>query len=442
MAIPSRHLFNYRKHRLSLTALESCSVVVDTRNMHGHSIKLLGEPKHVTVNGVRSMFSLLGFDVRSIFMGTATRVVGGAPSDALTNMSQINMGRAEKWKNEGAEILEGILAERGGVIEEKQVDVLCALKVVELAVLHGGTKSSHTIFILTEDMDLDPAANLATRWGAKVIRVAPGRVHQRTDNASGWMLITRKDFHALCNFPGKSEAATKLRRSLVRTIMDGSAPRKYSFVRYESKIDCTILRSNQGLHVKMEGPHMGLNYGDRLSLCVRDVRLSEQSQSFPDVYGGELYDATYLNNVVSARVLYWSSQDRISVEVDGNKQNIPVPTGESLVPGDGISLMVRHSSKFRDRSYVYLGPNEDLTPDAVGEDHLQFGVVSEIERDFAFVTVPMGRKWVAKISSFIGPPIKVGSQIRVVDTGYLHPHTGLHLCLPLSSALSTNLTSP
>lgn len=146
------------------------------------------------------------------------------------------------------------------------------MKVVELAVIYG--KQPHTIFILTEDMDLDPAANLAKSWYAKVIRVAPGHIYNRTDNDSGWMLITRKDFHALCNFPGTPETATKLRRSLVRTIKDGAKPRNYSFLRYESKSGCAVLLSNQGLYVKMKSPPTGLKHKNKIPLYVRDIRLN------------------------------------------------------------------------------------------------------------------------------------------------------------------------
>lgn len=247
------------------------------------------------------MFSSLGFDVQDIFMGTATKVVGGAPSEALVQTSQINIQRAEKWRGEGATILEGILAERRGAIEEKQVDVLCALKVVELAVIRGNSPNLHTIFILTEDMDLDPAANLATEWHAKVIRVAPGNIHQRRDNKSGWMLITRKDFYTLCAFPGTPEAATKLRRSLVRTITDCVEPRRYSFLRYEGQPKYAVLRSNQGLHVKMENPEPGLKYKDKISLQVQDGRMNGRSQGFPDIYVGESQDNSYLHNIVSAK---------------------------------------------------------------------------------------------------------------------------------------------
>lgn len=419
-----------------MATLEPCSVVVDTRNMHGHSRKLLGEPRYVTVHGIKSMFSSLKFDVQDIFMGTATKVAGSTPSVALKETRQTNARRAEKWKSEGAEVLEGILAERGGVIEEKQVDVLCALKVFELAVIHRD--QPHTIFILTEDMDLDPAANLAKSWGAKVIRVAPGHIHQRTNNNSGWMLITRKDFHALCNFPGTPETATKLRRSLVRTIKDGAKSRNYSFLRYEYKpdYDYAVLLSNQGLYVKMKSPPTGLKHKDKIPLCVRDIRLNGQNQTFPEVYVGQSHDGEYLKNIVAAKVLHWTSQDRISVEVDTdeNPKQILVPTGEALTPGDDVSLMLHNGSKVGDKSYIYLGPNKDLDCDAINEKHLQFGTVTKIERDLGFVRVSSGQNWVMKVSQTI-KDIQVGSKVRVADSGFIHPNTGLHLCFPLSSAL-------
>lgn len=417
-------------------------MVVDTRNIHGHSIKLLGEPRHVTVEGVKNMFSSLGFDVQDIFMGTATKVVGGAPSAALMKTSQINIQRAEKWRGEGATILEGILAERRGVIEEKQVDVLCALKVVELAVVRGNSPNPHTIFILTEDMDLDPAANLATEWRAKVIRVAPGNIHQRSDNKSGWMLITRKDFYTLCAFPGTPESATKLRRSLVRTITDCVEPRRYSFLRYEGQPDedqpkYAVLRSNQGLHVKMENPEPGLKYKDKISLRVQDVRMNDRSQGFPDIYVGESPDNGYLHNIVSAKILYWSGQDRIYVQIDrgGNQYHIPVPVGEALAPNDEIILLLRSSNKVGDRSYIYLGPSVDLSDDAAEETHLQFGTVTKIEGNLGFVKVGSGDEWVMKISSSLEDKILIGSQIRVANTGYIHLNTERPLCFPLSSAL-------
>jgi hypothetical protein len=80
-------------------------------------------------------------------------------------------------------VLEGELhAQDGGRIEEKLVDVLCAVETIRQAKLisdPGDAAKADAVVVLSQDADLAPGIGLAQDFGVPVLWIAPGKVDRR-----------------------------------------------------------------------------------------------------------------------------------------------------------------------------------------------------------------------------------------------------------------------
>ena len=145
-----------------VTSLTPCAVVVDSRNLVGQAARLFGIPSNFTLNGLRQALAGFGLEPIEVRVGMATRVLQDKCSNHVTRMCEKNQTQASRLTADGAKVLHGYLAERGGDVEEKQVDVLCAVAVADLAErIVVGASQARCIVCISEDMDLMPAYDFA-----------------------------------------------------------------------------------------------------------------------------------------------------------------------------------------------------------------------------------------------------------------------------------------
>lgn len=219
-----------------------CSVVVDSRNMHGQGRKVFGRAHHVTVGGIRNGLANLGFVVEDVHIGIATRTSTPNPSEQLARMRDENIERAATWTADGARVIEGMLAERRGDVEEKQVDVLCALGIAELAV----RRDPPTLVLLSEDMDLLPACQLAAKWGAHAITVAPRRVHER-EGEHGWALLSPADLAVTLGYSNPERMVRLRRRAAEVLTQPADQTLRYRVIGWDARTQVARVESNAGV---------------------------------------------------------------------------------------------------------------------------------------------------------------------------------------------------
>jgi hypothetical protein len=150
-----------------------CAVVVDSRNVRGQSRKTFGHSRETEVSGIGAALYDYGLTPVEVQVGIATRTSTKSPSGRLQDAIGRNVRYRDRMTKKGARVLEGHLVERKGELEEKQVDVLCAIAVADIAD-RIGTHScqAQCIVVLSEDMDLIPAYEFATARGVPVVRAA------------------------------------------------------------------------------------------------------------------------------------------------------------------------------------------------------------------------------------------------------------------------------
>lgn len=412
-----------------------CSVVVDSRNMHGQGRKLFGRPHHVTVGGIRTGLRNLGFDVEDVHIGIATRTSTPNPSQRLARMRDENIERAATWRADGARVIEGMLAERRGDVEEKQVDVLCALGIAELAV----RKDPSTLVLLSEDMDLLPACQLATKWGARAVTVAPRRVHER-DGEHGWALLSPSDLAVTLGYSDPDRMVRLRRRAAEMLAQPSGRTLRHRVIGWDAKAQIARVESNAGV-IGQWAIGTRPEHGSKHDLHVVGAVAQARDLSAMPLMSLSETPAVDLHAVQRGVVSYWSRQDSIVVALDaGGTQGVSVPAGEPLLPGQPL-LLLRTG-----RTTTYVGPLGDpVAPDSWPLRHLVgSGIVTGhtstghlllnlcATDSQAEVLIPQ------TLSHQVRDPIP-GAHVRLMLVG--QHQSGRPMCHPLSSGLTQPTSS-
>lgn len=402
-----------------------CAVVVDSRNVYSQGLRRFGSPRHVSVQGIRSSLTDFGLNVKDVHIGVATETLTNAqPSQRLSETSEANRHRAEEWKLQGAQIMHGVLAERGRDLEEKQVDVLCALRIAELAV----RRDPEVIVVLSEDMDLTPACALAVKWGATPITVAPARVNERRGDHE-WALLDNRQLATALSFPEPTQTAS-LRRTLANMVTAHDRSYKFRYRYADRATGQHVFQSNAGLPATASMPG-ALVPGQKYDLYPVGLRVNAQSSSgIPTL---ELaWDPTdSIANVNSASVTYWTRQDRLKVDCTcGASHGLAISCGESLLPQDDVLVLHQGDSS------VYVGPLQaNGGPSAKATTQTSY--VAEVTR-VTSDNLELRLYGAAEQSGIIPggwrdqlPRAAVGQALRVTVAG--QHQSGTLLCLPLTS---------
>lgn len=193
--------------------LVPAAVVVDSRNVRGQVADCFGYGRHVSVAGVIDMLKLYGFSVTEVFVGVATKGSATGSSYLQQSLAQNQQYAADIVSHPAGFVLEGRLVERSSGLEEKLVDVLCALQVARLAQqIKEGTRAG-AIIVLSEDMDLIPAYEYAAEMGATVYAASNDVVDTRAQY-SRWILLTEAALEVAAGRPFGSKVGCELRRTM------------------------------------------------------------------------------------------------------------------------------------------------------------------------------------------------------------------------------------
>ena len=341
--------------------MHRCTIIVDTQNIAKRTKDLLGFKKNLSAAGIRTFFASLGYEIDALYMAAATKPKGDIAR--VEKSLKHNNERAAKWEAEGATILPGYLAARnertstGEIevsIEEKQIDVLCALAIIQAALDHANDPH-HVIFVLSNDSDLLPAMDMAATLGARIIhaRTAEYRALD-TSTTHSWMALTCEDLATISHaLPEKSYSG--MRADLGTVLSNPRQARTYNFGR-TSNNGSYMFKSLSGLEVRGDAEDIARQDSYAYSLYPRSLWVKPRyfpALSVADTPGLEVRTRSSL---YTGTVEYWRNNYTIGVRLEGTGEelSVPVPTGESLLVGDRV-LLAATGSRY-DTDWCYVGP--------------------------------------------------------------------------------------
>jgi hypothetical protein len=343
---------------------QPAAVVVDSRNIRGQVADLYGYPRHVTVAGVINMLSAYGFDVTDVWVGIGTQGrPGGSPyyQESLRR----NLEYADRvLQDPRGHVLEGRLVERpakgGPAMEEKLVDVLCALRIARLARdIQAGDRDG-VIVVLSEDMDLIPAYEFAAELGVPIYAAANDRVHTRHQYCK-WLLLTEAVLgDAAGRVPGRSQG-TGVRGAMSNLLtVPERRPLQFEAVTHIGSTGTVLLSHNTGARAvwQMLPPGFKFQKGSKHQLFVVGVNWTEAT--FPRLLVSHDELAIPSGSLLRGRVATWKGPNRVQVHLDGGiTQTLDAASPGTLLPG--MRVLVHHD-KAAQEAYRLVGPL-DLRPD-------------------------------------------------------------------------------
>lgn len=267
----------------------------------------------------------------------ATRVLQDKCSNHVTRMCEKNQTQASRLTADGAKVLHGYLAERGGDVEEKQVDVLCAVAVADLAErIVVGASQARCIVCISEDMDLMPAYDFAHARGVPVFAAAIDTVHVRPDQKS-WILLDEDALNAACPSSVRFRGM-KLRSWIARLALADHQDAGIWTVGHATRDGLYEMSRNNGARGFWTNPDRKRG-GEKVPLYATGVIASKRTSKFPALSLSDTPPSSRFAGVEVARVKFWVAQNRVKVSMgDGSDVSIWAPTG-SLLPGEDVAVL-------------------------------------------------------------------------------------------------------
>lgn len=331
------------------------AVVVDSRNLRGQYADVFGQPRRSGVAGIKTMLAAYGFNVTDVFVGVAT--AGPANGSAyLTKSLQDNRGyAADIVSHPDGHVLEGRLVERGPkgakTVEEKLVDVLCAIQVARLAHHIKDNARSGVIVVLSEDMDLIPSYTFAKDLGVTVYAASNDIVDARSQH-SRWLLLTQAGLADAAGRAHGREQGRELRRAIAR-LLTGTQP-----VRINGKVgppcrDGVLVNHNSGAKgFWRPPPGPKPKQGEQVQLYVAGVdwedvafpRLRLDTQPHPNGPSG----------LQVGKVLAVPTPTRVSIALPGGlTKNLDGSSPGALLPG--MAVLVHSEVTHGQQAWRFVG---------------------------------------------------------------------------------------
>ncbi|MCW3156448.1 hypothetical protein [Micropruina sonneratiae] len=317
--------------------LVPCAVVVDSRNLIGQSGRLFGTASNFTIPGIRRALETYGFDPVEVRVGTATRVLQDKCSERVNRMRQKNEETAHRLESDGATILRGYLVERSGTVEEKQVDVLCAVAIADLAErILVKAIPAQCIVSLSEDMDLMPAYDFAHARDVPVFAAAIDTVHVRTEQRA-WMLLDEEAINLSCPSSPRYRGM-KLRAWIARIALESAQVAGLWTVGYRLPDGSYEMSRNNGARGIWTNPD-GVRPGQKATLYATGIVADAATRRFPYLLLSETPSTGPFANVLTGTVQFWVAQNRVKIALSsGGYVTVWAPAG-SLLPAQEVAVL-------------------------------------------------------------------------------------------------------
>ena len=327
-----------------MSGLTPCAVIVDSRNVRGQARKMFGWARNPTVAGVRSAMAEYGLDAVDIRVGVATRSSAARPSQRLADSLKTNRAYRDELTAAGAQVLEGYLVERGSTgIEEKQVDVLCAVSVCELADgIFSGKHPAKCIVLLSEDMDLMPAYDFARSRSVLTYAAAYDTIYRR-DNQRDWLILTESAMSRLVE--PRSRSVGSAVRAKIAGIVTAT---QHTPIRWAVNSPAGggkyLMRCTLGAP-GLWAPGRKVRVGEKFDLFTHGLTIHpDEGGRFPHLVLDERQPTEGpLLDVVEATVNYWQAPTSVKVSHATGMASLRATPG-TMLPGQKVAVLHRAST--------------------------------------------------------------------------------------------------
>ncbi|OHV36403.1 MULTISPECIES: NYN domain-containing protein [Pseudofrankia] len=349
------------------------AVVVDGWNVRSQVSRAFGQARHVTYPGLVGGLRAYGLEVVSADLALGIEPADGprsvTPGGRLAAALADNNEFARRWETTpGARTLPGRLrlSDTRGELEEKLVDVLCAVQICRLATqIQQGDSSARGIVLLSRDMDLIPACQFAHELDVPVWVAARETVHRRRRD-HGWLLL---DDAALATMAGFRGRAVLERRATVARLLHPAAGMPPP--------PCRVIVSSvdgPGRSVRLHSRDGGVPASAPVTAMPRGVRPGRSVDLFPigvDINEHNGFPILLLDRrpnpglpsgIATGVVERCLDQLRRQIRVAGATHVVYVPVGAAL-PGERTLLLMPAGGRA-----LYIGPAGAVGGQASGQD--------------------------------------------------------------------------
>ena len=322
------------------------SILRRPRRLPPHRRADHGEVRSYTLDWeepVKAALGRFGFDVNHVYVAMGI----DPPQSNVTPRLSAALASSQRFadiieRDPDATLLRGRLVDRGK-LEEKLVDVLCALQVLRCAIeIVTGTSDAKAVVVLSEDIDLTPAYSMAREFGVPVFAMANETVHTRPGS---WGVLGDACFIRMCGRAAGSEQGHAKRRALIAHLQSPAVARSYEVRYLDSKAGAYVLRHRTGVEGLLPQPvaTAPLARGDRAQLHAVGVDFGPDRRDFPRLKLAFSPVPQVTSSVQSARVISWKSATRVHVQ--GNREWTLEASPGTLLPGMQVLVDVSPGSR-------------------------------------------------------------------------------------------------
>jgi hypothetical protein len=226
--------------------------VVDSRNVVGAAAQLLGHELKPTVDGVVQALKSYGFEALEVHVGLALPR-GRDRRELAAQFTENDTYRQTIEASERGSALVGELhAKQGGKVEEKIVDVYCAVDIVKTAIeVARGESKYEAIVVLSQDIDLRPAYEFADSVGVPVFVGAQSVVQYRSQP---YLMIGEYSIRTMCN---PTVLCGHPLRSAIAHLANSRVTSAWTVLRYSSRRRGMLLRNAHNVLGVARGSNFG-----------------------------------------------------------------------------------------------------------------------------------------------------------------------------------------
>lgn len=259
-------------------------VVVDSRNIFHQTEDATGYRVLPTVDGIVAAMADYGFDAVQVHVGLAL--------PRKQDRSQLSVAGAENElyrqsieSTDRGTVLLGELhrkeRDRGIEVEEKQVDVACAVDICRHATLmsHRESKSGfEAIVVLSQDTDLKPAFDYAREVNVPLVIAANARIERR---GFDYLLLTEHSFRKMARLrtPLVGHA---MRAAVAKAVIAPDQFFDWKILGWDSRRERLLVERHDGVRGVVK-PNMlsSSNVGEVVKLRVAGVDFGRRRNDFP-----------------------------------------------------------------------------------------------------------------------------------------------------------------
>lgn len=257
-------------------------VIVDSRNLLHQIEDVTGSLTHATVDGVVSALDVYGFDVQQVHVGLAR--ARAQDREVLARQDQENeaLQDAVEQHEKGRVLLGELHAKGDGVVNEKMVDVACAVDVCRQ--IADSSSEPAVLIVCSADTDLSPAYQYAKELQYPLYVAAAGDVNRRSDPH---LILPPAALERASGQP--VGASWALRARIAAAVMTGGA-HDFEVVRWDRARDGVLLRRVSdglpGIASSVDMDHVGPDAVHEIrhqtvTLRVVGVDLGSRQKRFP-----------------------------------------------------------------------------------------------------------------------------------------------------------------